>query len=773
MTKLRYLASFLFCLFIVFTFSLTRAQAQNNFRQWDDEPNELSWEHFSTCRFCFEDFKNWWAKLPAERRQNVIDAAQKAGMLKAAPGTGTSLWIQGEAFKGDKWTVNTIGGRTALKGPYGHTGPTAKMILDVPQAGIYHLWSRWWNIPGYHNSFRVRIRPDATKAFQYSWQETAEGDYLDHRFAFAWYKRPTPMSVSYDADKYGFQWESTPLFHLPKGQVVLEMMPTIHDGPYTSRNIDCFLLTQDPFLNPDGKDIPDSKPNDPASLVITQEQSSAGNNTNWQLWNIRPAAMSLNLAPAPLAKLWRDWRDQLIERLAKGEGNTPHEKILEHEFYFDDQWNLIGTPAQVAAEAATLATSGGKVLLPTKSDPPVAWFGDNEDQWTGFAMTDQPKNMSQVTDSSPVKITMQPGAVASRVLHLTNSSDKPITLTPTITAGENLLSWRLVAYQFQPAYGWQPMPLLKRHQITIPAHLTASIWLTFDARDLLPGLQTATLNLETQQVTFQINVAGIDIRNAKAPLVGGWCAPWPTPEGWRTFADIGLNIVHGKVLSKADMEKYHIALFDVMLGIPKSADQVRGIVNTMKSMGLDYNDWAWEISDEPNQRTYKTWIDAAKIIRQADPKIRIWCNPGDIKSSTPEAVTAMSPWIDIFCPYVNHFVSNDAEYQKLLMRIGNPKLLYTTPCSKEKAPNAPLDYFNLADASLKYNRDGWDAFSLRAYYPYAATAWDEMNTPYSAQAVSIYPGARNQVIGSRNLEAVRQAIQKWETAKVLSSETRH
>ena len=30
----------------------------------DDEPNELSWEHFSTCLECFRDFADWTGRAP-------------------------------------------------------------------------------------------------------------------------------------------------------------------------------------------------------------------------------------------------------------------------------------------------------------------------------------------------------------------------------------------------------------------------------------------------------------------------------------------------------------------------------------------------------------------------------------------------------------------------------------------------------------------------------------------------------------------------------------
>jgi hypothetical protein len=442
------------------------APAQQRSFQWDDEPNELSWEHFRSCQSCFDDFADWWKKLPLSRRQPILENARQQGLIQTPPTQEHSLWVQGEALQGPAWQVNSVSGRTALKGPPGHNTAIARTIIDIPAEGDYRLWSHWWNLPGYHNSFEVRIRPLATKDFQYSWQSTAQADYLDYRFAFAWYKRPTPAPVAYQADRPGFQWESTPLFHLPKGQGVLEMTPTIHAPPYTSRNIDCFLLTQDPFLTPGEINLPDSKPNDPASLIINRSAPSAGTPDDWQLWSIRPAAVPLNQAPSSLANLWREWRDQFINRLAKGEGKTPHEKVMEQEFYFDDHWNLIGTPAQVAAEIAVLQQPAKSTFMPLKN-PLTEWFADGDDQWNGFTMTDWPQNTEQLIGSSPVSIEVQPGAVRCRVLHLTNSSDQPITIAPQITGDANLLNWRVAAFQFQPRYGWQPMPLLRRHEVTI------------------------------------------------------------------------------------------------------------------------------------------------------------------------------------------------------------------------------------------------------------------------------------------------------------------
>ena len=887
-------------------------KAQQPSLLWEDEPNELSWELFRSSRDCFSDFAGWWKTLPAGRRKDVLKAAENQGMMQQPPQDEKVLWVQAETLQGRDWSIAQNGERTVLRGRTGHNTATAQTIIDIPAEGNYRLWARWWNLPKYHNSFQVKIRPLATAKFTFAWQTTAQADYFDHRFAFAWHKRLHPAPVSYDADKNGFEWEGAPMVHLPKGKVVLQVSGVIHGGPYTRRDLDCFLLTQDPFYVPGETNIPDDS--------LTQKVLSAGTANDWQLWSIRPAARPLAQVPPVIATLWNDWRDQFIARLAKGEGKTPAEKAMEQQTYFDPHWNLVGTPAQVAQEAAHIKTrpglfqwieaesftidngwdikndvkaSEGKILQasygdgaaeshttlnvtksgnyrlwiraaqiknyynffeiairhhgqtvgkkefhdlgtkgsydydwypidvelqsgsyeialtknrgkspyayrkvdcmvltdnlewkpeqlqhPVSSEIPdnipqlkeaarqgkvAAWLDDGDDQWTGFSMTDWPRHAAQVIGAAPVSIKAQPGAVQSRVLHLTNPTDQPLTFLPIATGP---LNWRLVAYQYQPKFGWQPMPLLRRHQITVPPHLTASLWLNFDARDLSPGTQSASLKIGGQQISFKIEISGTDIRHAKAPFVGGWCDPWPTPSGWQTFADIGLNIVHRKVLSKDEMQKYKISLCNVTLGTPKSADDVHRIVAAMQSMGLDYSDWSWEISDEPGAKSYQKWIEAAKIIRQADPKIRIWCNPGEIQSSTVASVTAMSPWIDIFCPYVNHFTNAagaDASYQKLLASTGNLQLIYTTPCSNEKSPGAPLDLLRMADIALQYHRDGWDMFSLRSYYPYAASAWDEVNPPYSAQAISIYPGAWGQTISSRNLEAVRQSIQNWKT----------
>lgn len=672
--------------------------------QHADEPNELSWEYSSTARLPFEHFTNWWRQLPAPRRDAVMKAAEKQGMIKPSPTQQTAVWIQAEGFKGEGWKVAETDGRAILQHGGGHTGAAATMVVDIPQAGSYRLWSHWWNQPGRYSSFEVRVRPVAEAAFKYGWQQTVQGDYLTHRFAWNWSNRKTPTPVSYYADKKGFQWESSPLFDLPQGKVLISMAPLISGGPFTARRVDSFLLAQDPLFVPDEANTPDGKPDDTASLVATEKRSAASSAEERRLWSIRPGAVPVQEAPAEVAGVWREWRDAFIERLAQGKDLSHAEEAAAQKNYFDARWNLVGTPAMVKEQAAHLQsakmvvpgfirwieaedftitkgwevadaadTGGNKILrasytngsaaatyttsvpqadkyrlwvhfaqifkfynyfevsvtqngktvkkvefhdAPPEGSPggyryqwrpidvelqagecrieltknmgkssyayrmvdafvltdntgyepdgvrkPVpatvpkeysalfdaaqkgaavawiakswttplksrwqnqaakGWFPKDSDMWTGFHMTDWPQKTDQIATSSAVQVDVQPGAMENRVLHLTNPIDKPITITPVVTVGGDLLSWRVVAYQYQPRYGWQPMPLLKRHQVTIPPHLTASLWLNFDARSLEPGAQKATLKLDQQEVNFAVNVSGTDIRQAPAPIV--------------------------------------------------------------------------------------------------------------------------------------------------------------------------------------------------------------------------------------------------------------
>jgi hypothetical protein len=309
------------------------------------------------------------------------------------------------------------------------------------------------------------------------------------------------------------------------------------------------------------------------------------------------------------------------------------------------------------------------------------------------------------------------------------------------------------------------MPLLARQQITVPPCGTASLWLNADARSQAPGRHHAVLELGKQKLDLVLDVEDLDLTGVPQPLVGGWCRPYPFPAAWEAFSELGINVIHGAIVPKADMQALGIRLCNVTMGVPKTDDDVPRIVAAVEAMGLGYDDWSWEVFDEPSDKSAGKWAEGAAAIRRADPAVRIWCNPGDYNVTHTEAVSTMAPRIDVFCPFINHFAQwPDGEHAKLIAGIGKIKLFYTTPCAGEKAPHAPLDMLRLGREALRLERDGWDFFCLKNYYGYANTPWDDVLAYHRDQAVSLYPGAWRRAIGTRNTEALREAIRLWRRA---------
>lgn len=904
---------------------------------WPDEPNELCWEHFAACLHCFDDFAGWAADN-GEAVQKAGGSAAEAGLSPGLPQAFDTLRVEAESFplRGTVWSVveaqqqggQPVSGTGLLRGRYGHNASVVRQTLDVPEAGPYRLWVRYWHLQGYHASFRVRVLPPQMLDYEFGWQTTAQGEWLNHRFDFAEHGRKQPVLSGKD-EPTGFVWECAPLAQLPSGALCLELAGCIHSGPYTYRQVDCLVLTSDPLWRPGALD--DAQVNRPELTPPSSTRAPHAETVKrWDLWCVRPGAVPPERAPDAVRTLWRDWRKDLLARLANGDTPSRHLQRLARRHCFDADWNLIGTPAQIVSEIERLRgldrreqswyeiieaesmtetvpgwtaeenslSGGGKRLrahycdglaemssvLTTPHDgryrlwvhhsrikgytnlfqlrvasagdktkgakpevfrfgeepsdaggyrmiwssrelelrsgdhrvvlsknrgkgpyayrhvdriiltddsawqpeglrePPLgaaeirAWLGAGADSatarlaiwrpadiWRGFDLsTTRPGSEDEVM---PQVLALQAGTgeVISALLHVANPSAQPVTVTPRLAgSAAHALSWRVVAYVLSKPFGWQPLPLLRRPQVTVPPLCTASLWLTADARQLPAGEHEALLDIGTQSIKVKLSIEPLDVARQDVPLVGGWTQPYAFPDAWRTFADVGINVIHGAMIPKAEMDELGIRLLNVTLGTPADAERVRHVVRTTQAMGLSYNDWSWEVFDEPSDKSAAKWAAGAQAVRAADPRVRIWCNPGDMNVSHTEAVRTMAPYVDVFCPFINHFARwPDDEHAKLVAGTGRIKLFYTTPCASEKAPHAPLDMLHLGRQARRLERDGWDFFCLKNYYEYCNTPWDDLWAYHRDQAVSIYPGAGRRVLSTRNLEALREAVRRW------------
>ena len=254
------------------------------------------------------------------------------------------------------------------------------------------------------------------------------------------------------------------------------------------------------------------------------------------------------------------------------------------------------------------------------------------------------------------------------------------------------------------------------------------------------------------------------------PYVYGWALPWKSVSCWEAFRDLGVNVIGEALVSKAEARKYGIRLTTHLNDGDVRPEHVKAMRARFEKLGYKTTDWAWSFMDEPNKSMSDNWVALAKKFRETDREIRIWVNPGEVFGATPESNMKMTPYVNCYCPYADHYwnMHLNGEYAAQLRRQG-PKfdilMGYTTPCFWEKAPSSTSDMLGMADFALQNNLDGWGFFAFAYGFTYCNSMWDEVNAYMNDQCIYIYPGVRNRTILTRNAEAVREAVQRWREAK--------
>ena len=395
------------------------------------------------------------------------------------------------------------------------------------------------------------------------------------------------------------------------------------------------------------------------------------------------------------------------------------------------------------------------------------------DPWVGYSRLSYPR-LDEGLD--PYKFTLRAGETETVLMLVRNDTDKPVDATPVV-AGDNagMVSWRVPAFMLTQWGDWQPMPLFRREDFTIPPGETHGLWLTVDGTKAFEsGDATVTVCGKTLSLVIEHEVALP--KSTPVPYVFGWASPYPMVSCWELYRSIGVNVVNDGLIPKAEADRYGIRL-TVHLN---DGDISEGHANYLKqrfaSQGYSLSDWAWSFMDEPGNSMADYWVSLAKQFRAVAPEVKIWVNPGEYENAGPEACMKMTPYANAYCPYCNHFQTNggwNGDYNAQLMRQG-PKfdilMGYTTPCFGEKASSAPLDMLSLCNFALDYNLDGWAFFALQHGFTYSNSVWDEWNCYVSDQCINIYPGAAYQAISTRNAEAIREAVRRWRAAKAPTLE---
>jgi hypothetical protein len=203
------------------------------------------------------------------------------------------------------------------------------------------------------------------------------------------------------------------------------------------------------------------------------------------------------------------------------------------------------------------------------------------------------------------------------------------------------------------------------------------------------------------------------------------------------------------------------------------AAHVRALVQEAEALGLSYDDWYAELWDEPGEANSPLYGSLCRIIRDADPQVRIYCNPcfwvGNGVLDDAQVSAALSPWyrecVDVSVPL-------------FLLLDDRPQCFELFD-----APRAVRAFYSVSTQSAKgeasaqvegYRRQAWDAFrrgwngwGFYSYYAPRENPWTDFDQSWSEDMPDyqmVYPGPRAP-IPTRQSEAVREG---WEDYCLLS-----
>jgi hypothetical protein len=300
---------------------------------------------------------------------------------------------------------------------------------------------------------------------------------------------------------------------------------------------------------------------------------------------------------------------------------------------------------------------------------------------------------------------------------------KPGPLKGTSGSFANAVTWRVES--FVP-YGngrqeWTPVFLLRRPSITVPPLNVAGIWLTVNTKDVPAGNYQSVVKISGKgipayTVVLKVRVSPVKPEPKKPVLIDGWTQPHEGLAHMQDFIDHGMNVWPGE-MSKADMKKWGIRLIRLSAW---SAQNIPEFIARLKTLGLDYDDYFVGILDEPGgttEESLKPYLDVAKAIRAADPRVRICFNPSE--SAELATFQLLAPYCDLWCPYVKHIFSPYwGNPEKKAIYQPKPWMWYTTPDLWDKTArdpgirtvsSQPGNCIGVAFFAMNYPwRDQWD-----------------------------------------------------------------
>jgi hypothetical protein len=384
-----------------------------------------------------------------------------------------------------------------------------------------------------------------------------------------------------------------------------------------------------------------------------------------------------------------------------------------------------------------------------------------------------------------------------RVAGAIGSRQYGVGLGPLLERG-NLPGASLMRRYLTNAAGIQDFP-----RVTLSPAGSAVFWLSVTTKGAKPGRYEARLTYQGgQPVVIRVEVLDVTL---PAPFV--WVNSWsgtttmfPFVYGDRKAREVaykqslGITVWNGFPTpgSEAALARQGgRAIFHTM-GMPRTyvdrgynnqiqpeeltaqdeqaiAEHVRSLVAQAKALGLSYDDWYAELWDEPGRRNSPLYGALAGMIRKADPKVRIYCNPcfweGNGVAPDDVVTPPLQEWyrerVDISVPLFL-LMRDHPRAMRLFSapRFVNAFYTVSTQSAKsERAAQVEL-YRRLAwDAASQ----GWNGWGFYSYYAPRGNPWSDFDQDWAIgedlpDYQMVYPGPRGP-IPTRASEAVREG---WE-----------
>jgi len=732
----------------------------------DDEPDALSDELLTQDRVLLKALFDWAKENPPPKSVSGVKAVARVPYVRFraadfAPATGD--WKRIEHKLGP-----------VLQGPRGHNCASCTFAVDIPEDGYYRLWTRYLHGSNTCETFRAEVHPPKLPF-----------DAFDERFAWTveWPYHPIdpiPDIQSVPATEDAFVWEpSRKMARLKRGRWAITVSG-FRAGYHRCPSVSDFLFVGDPFFAPEGEgaDVPVG-----AGSVVTSPEVSS------RVFAAVRALVS-DRAASDVEDWWRRWRKTLVARLgdpAKGDYDWGYFASL---VYFDEESNCIARPSEIRAMKRYFKAWPDLLRRGFKTDDETSWrfpdtntvgrgalgFWRSPNPWSGFTrfsppMLGRPRwrqtMIKEFVDAREIDRTEHVrtatrGDWASELLMIRNNTKQPVRLVPKVTS-DLPIEVRVVASTLTSNGEWSPMVLLKRREVTAPAGENTGLWLTMDCRAAAVGEHDVVLEFADKKVTLRVTVAE---PAGERPLrhFYGWCAPFNRESAWAFYRDHGMDMINFRRIPKELMKRYGISW---LMGVPfdkknLSVESVRAIRDDLRAnCGLEPEDYFWYLIDEPPTKEIPRWLAMADVIKEADPRLQLWCNLGDSLPKPAEFdvwLPFMKRW-DAGCPFISLFTTYPQfkPFVEALREAGKLRMLYHTldRFSTEKAYDAPLQLIEVGEKAIKENRNGFGNFTMCGGEP-----WDDLYCGNEDLAMSIYPGAWGRTLSTRNAEAIREVLQR-------------